>query len=299
MVVIQNKAGQLANRLFAFAHFIGNAIEHDYRLVNPGFDEYCQYFPSLTSAECEGLRISTTLLPFLSFRLFRKGSELLRKRLPASPWHCFYTLPDGGGVFNLQDATYLRDARQKLVFMHGWEFRDQPNLIKHRSSIRALFTPDLQILESVVECRTKAMNRADVLVGVHVRRGDYACWQNGIYLYADSVYRSRMMDVERALKEQGKTVSFVICSNDVIDMEVFSPLQVTPGPGHAVADLYVLASCDLIMGPPSTYSLWASYHSGGKLLFIKNAYAEVRLTDFEVLFPDVASFTPECVRFDQ
>lgn len=209
-----------------------------------------------------------------------------------SPWHCFYTLADGNEVFNLQGDTYLRDARRKIVFMHGWEFRDQANLIKHRSTIKSLFVPDLQVLESVAECRLKAMNRAAVLVGVHVRRGDYARWQNGIYFYNDSVYRARMMDVERALKAQGKTAAFVICSNEVIDLGVFSPLQVTPGPGHAVADLYMLASCDLIMGPPSTYSLWASYHGGGKLLFIKDPHTEVCLADFEVHFPDAGGVRP-------
>lgn len=293
MVVIQNKAGQLANRLFAFAHFIGNAIEYDYRLVNPCFDEYCQYFPSLASAGGEGGRISTALHPSLSFRLFRKGSEFLRMRLPASPWHCFYTLADGDAVFDLKDAAYLRNARRKVVFTHGWEFRDQANLIKHRSTIKALFVPDAHILASVAECRAQVINRADVLVGVHVRRGDYARWQNGIYFYADAVYRSRMMDVESALKAQGKTAAFVICSNDAIDMGFFSPLRVTPGPGHAVADLYVLASCDLIIGPPSTYSLWASYHGGGKLLHIKDAHTDISLLDFEVPFPCAASVTPQ------
>lgn len=292
MVVIQNKSGQLANRLFAFAHFIGNAIEYDYELVNPCFDEYCPYFPALTSAECRGLRISTAFHPSLPYRFFRKGSELLRRRMPASPWHCFYTLADGDPVFDLQDAAYLRDARRKVVFTHGWEFRDHASLLKHRPVIKALFAPDARVLALVAEWREKAIRGADVLVGVHVRRGDYARWQNGIYLYDDSVYRSRMMDVERALKAQGKTTAFVICSNEGIDMGVFSPLQVTPGPGHAVADLYMLASCDLIMGPPSTYSLWASYHGGGKLLFIKDPHTEVSLADFEVHFPDGGGVRP-------
>ena len=45
MLIIQEKLGmQLANRLFLFSHFIANSIENEYILINPTFDEYCQYF---------------------------------------------------------------------------------------------------------------------------------------------------------------------------------------------------------------------------------------------------------------
>jgi hypothetical protein len=32
------------------------------------------------------------------------------------------------------------------------------------------------------------------------------------------------------------------------------------GPGHFIEDLYALASCDYIIGPPSTFSQWASFY---------------------------------------
>ena len=44
MVIIDYKTGQLANRIFKFSYFIANAIEYDYKIVNPCFDEYCYLF---------------------------------------------------------------------------------------------------------------------------------------------------------------------------------------------------------------------------------------------------------------
>jgi hypothetical protein len=32
------------------------------------------------------------------------------------------------------------------------------------------------------------------------------------------------------------------------------------GPGSPVGDLYSLAACNAIMGPPSSFSMWASYY---------------------------------------
>ena len=34
----------------------------------------------------------------------------------------------------------------------------------------------------------------------------------------------------------------------------------TPGPGTEIGDLYSLAACDYIIGPPSTYTQWASFY---------------------------------------
>ena len=43
-LIIVNKPGQLGNRLFVFSHFIAFAIENEYKIINPSFDEYADYF---------------------------------------------------------------------------------------------------------------------------------------------------------------------------------------------------------------------------------------------------------------
>ena len=44
MFVIAQRANQLGNRLFLFAHFIAFAIENNVTLVNPAFEEYAHFF---------------------------------------------------------------------------------------------------------------------------------------------------------------------------------------------------------------------------------------------------------------
>src|SRR5687768_9192807 len=45
MIIVASKPGQLGNRLFVFANLIASALENNFALSNPSFDEYCAYFP--------------------------------------------------------------------------------------------------------------------------------------------------------------------------------------------------------------------------------------------------------------
>ena len=56
MILIADKFGQLANRLFVFAHFIGWGIEHGVVIANPAFDEYAQYFEGTADDPCVAIR---------------------------------------------------------------------------------------------------------------------------------------------------------------------------------------------------------------------------------------------------
>jgi hypothetical protein len=71
---------------------------------------------------------------------------------------------------------------------------------------------------------------------------------------------------EAAALHAGRRVGFLVCSNESVSPLLnLQGLKVIRGPGSAVADLYTLAACDQLMGPPSTFSLWASYWGGAPL----------------------------------
>jgi hypothetical protein len=59
IVIIYEKAGQLANGLFLFGHFIANSIEYKYKLVNLSFNEYCSHFNSTLNGEFLNYPIKT------------------------------------------------------------------------------------------------------------------------------------------------------------------------------------------------------------------------------------------------
>ncbi|HAX17707.1 MAG TPA: hypothetical protein DCY00_03825 [Actinobacteria bacterium] len=50
---------------------------------------------------------------------------------------------------------------------------------------------------------------------------------------------------------------------------------------HFIEDLYSLALCDYIFGPPSTFSMWASFYGEVPLRFITNPDTDLSLDKFK------------------
>ena len=99
---------------------------------------------------------------------------------------------------------------------------------------------------------------SDIVVGVHIRHGDYATFMDGRYFYSLQQYANAMHQIVDQLP--GRRVSFLVCSNSAFTPGDFAGLNVTPGPGHLVEDMYALAETDFMFGPPSTYTGWASFY---------------------------------------
>jgi hypothetical protein len=53
-----------------------------------------------------------------------------------------------------------------------------------------------------------------------------------------------------------------VCSDQPLDPAVLDGLPATPGPGDVLGDLCALRTCDTLIGPPSTFSMWASFSAG-------------------------------------
>src|SRR5262249_46045568 len=96
-----------------------------------------------------------------------------------------------------------------------------------------------------------------------------------------------------------RKVTFVVCSNEEIEKVSFLPLQVIKGPGHVVKDIYLLAKCDYIMGPPSTYTLWASFYGNKPLYQLRSIAEQARPESFKVHPPTVlynfSSILSQCI----
>ena len=285
MIIMQNKSGMLANRLFAFSHFIANAIEHQYVLVNPTFGEYCQYFYATRNNDFGDLPIYVRLGINIPFPLLRVCYYLIEKTIPKSTWHVVikFSPTDLEKQFDLNRDDFLKIANQKVVLTNGWLFRDHKNHAKHSETIRKLFTPDQQILNEVNNLISYARNQGDILIGVHLRKGDYKEWRGGKYYFTDEIYAGKMFQLVSHFGDMGKQVTFWMCSNEVIDEHNFDKYNILLGPGHVIKDLYSLSKCDYIIGPPSTYSRWASFYGKVPLLRIKDPVQRISVEDFLVV----------------
>lgn len=160
--------------------------------------------------------------------------------------------------FSSENADYSDYERlmisRPFVMVEGWAYRNKPLTQKYREFFRHMFYEKNPPIEARTVLASNKINLA-----VHIRRGDYRVWRDGKYYYPDAVYVSA---IEQVLNLAGKEARIVIFTDDrrldraafraVFDDVIFSRFR-------AKTDHYLMSLCDYIVGPPSTFSMWASY----------------------------------------
>ena len=172
----------------------------------------------------------------------------------------------------------FKDSRVKTLWIKGWLYRDYEGLKLYRSIIRDYFAPTNSISQKINTFCEKARENTDILIGVHLRRGDYREFYNGIYFYSDSEIINLFKHIENIFA--GHRVKFMLVSNELIKIEDYKDFDTVTGLGESIADLYSLSKCDYIIGPPSTYSGWASWYNNLPRYEIINAEEVFQLNMF-------------------
>ncbi len=282
MLVISAKSGQLGNRLLLFANFIAFARENNLKVLNPAFDEYAEFFES-TSKDF----LARYPVPAFSIQ----GNNFLRKR-----YYSFNQKLAESGLFktiainrekpfNWIDSDIASQVTggsifffQGWLFRDGWFVRDLEKLRKHSHEIRAYFTPLKKYQDNVYKLISIIKNSSDILIGVHIRQGDYEKHQNGRYFYSSEDYVKVMQFVQNLFIN--KKVGFLICSNFEQEKNLFNQFNYFFGNNHIIEDMYSLAQCDYIMGPPSSYTMWASFYGNKPLYMIRDVSRVPKIEDF-------------------
>jgi hypothetical protein len=246
----------LCNRLFPFAHLIASAIEYDWTVQNEGFFEFAKFF----SGTCD---YAVPAFPhggrsFGSHKIHQSCFHWSRRLAAKLGTEQRIVLGDHD-VYDLSRQD-LRDQleQNRSTQCIGLYYHNNQAMINHAATVRRFFRPVNHICTMISESVIPARAGADVLVGVHIRHGDYETFCGGIMYYTFDEYAQLMRTVADLFP--GKRVSFLISSNAKPPTDAFRHLRIHVGPGHVVGDLYSLAECDYIIGPPSTYSEWASFY---------------------------------------
>ena len=263
VVVVSRGVGRLCNRLVLYAHLIAAAIEHDLVVVNPAFAEYahlfprtagdllCRYPPARGVPAPRGTRRPFLLAVMQAAKVLdslqRSGRDVGLIRLRRDQ---FLDL----------DGPDFRAAveRHRVLFLWDWYFRSTELCHRHRDAVRAFLTPGEEHLARGRAAVEPARRRGRFLIGVHVRRTDYRLFKGGAYFYSLEQYRRLMEQAQAAFPD--RDVSFLVCSDETLSAEPFPGLDVIRGNGEMLGDLLALAACDRLLGPPSTYSGWASFY---------------------------------------
>jgi hypothetical protein len=286
MLILAAKSGQLANRLFLFGHLIAAAIEHDLSFANLAFPEYAPLFESThhdllcrypASAD---RRVPSPMLRQIAYVAARGLTLLLTRTNLKTSLLSAIALPDDQRC-DLNSPEFLQLAsRAQVLLLKGWLFRNNSNFLKHAPQIRQYFTPIEPHRSNVAHLITQARQSCDILIGVHIRQGDYAEFMGGKHFHTTGQYVHVMRNIAFLFPDQ--RVTFLVCSNVPQHAADFSTCNVVFANQHLLEDLYSLAQCDYIIGAVSTYSLWASFYGKVPLYHIQEIDADVTIADFRI-----------------
>lgn len=252
MIYYPNQGAGLCNRLLAAAHLIAHVEVTGNSLFHAALRKYAGVFEGIPE---NGFVIHKASLP-------RRQSW---RRLPVAFLRSGIFPP---GEISFSDPRVKRAETARVLVLIGWRFRDAEALHANADAIRDFFRPVTLHREAIADCLEPLKKKCDFLVGIHIRRGDYASFRGGKYFYDDKVYRRIMTEVQAQLN--GKA-GFLLASDDSVDINRFKDFQVQKAPGNEIQDLYALSGCDLVIGPPSTYSAWASFYGNIPMLHVEHA----------------------------
>lgn len=274
MIVLNDRPGQMCNRIWAFAPFVAFALQHRTRLVVPFFGEYASEFPQLKTLA--GVHFAPTASPAY-LRAVRRVFRTLRSLPPRLRSILRIRIAERWGHENWDRATLT--GRFSAVFLAGWTHPAVvTDLRPWREDFRRILRPPETACAKADAALDLARRHAPTVVGIHIRRADYRAWAGGRYCFSNALYATLMSRISARI--DGPT-AFLLCSNEPVAVSDFPGLEVfSLSQASGVEDLYALSRCDFIAGPPSTFSMWASFYGDVPLYIVEDADRPVEIADF-------------------
>ena len=263
MRVICDAPGQTCNRLWTYVTSVARCVAEKRRMVIIFYDWTIEDFPHLLHC------------PFIYFPL----------------WHKWY-LERGNGWNNYKGLTWKvthNKTWDKIFsafgFKKGWDtMNDTRYLQQTKPQLRHIFQPRKDITDRAERMMAEIRRDNDLVVGIHIRHGDYKTFWDGRYYYTLEEYHQFMLQI-KALHPD-KRVAFFISSNEQFDVSTFEGCRCYrfgKEPSGDMLDLHTLSLCDRILGPWSTYSRWASFIGEVPLCFIKQKNQQLSDQDFSIV----------------
>lgn len=305
MILAADILGQLGNQLFRGAQLVALAADLGRTLVYTGFTPSANHFEGTArDALCRypvrpGLAATTQAKRERAAARMWFASRALRKlgarRLAGVRAIAAIEFGDGG-YHDIGDPRRIAEWRRShTLIVVGFHIRHDEGVRRHAAAIRAHFKPIAEHGARVDDVVALARAQCDVLVGVHVRRGDYKQFYGGWFHYPDDAYAAAMRQTRDLFP--GQRVGFLICTNVAIDAARFEGLRIFHGPRPAIVDLYALAACDRIIGPPSSFGGWAAFYGQAPMLAMTNPHHTVTPESFRTLTtPEVPEGFADCTK---
>ncbi|WP_212001183.1 alpha-1,2-fucosyltransferase [Chitinophaga sp. HK235] len=258
MVVLTKLYGQTSNNFIQFIHIDSFCRENNIPFHSPYFRKYFEHYPALRSYGID--------YPWVLMKLLTKTK--LYKVL-------HFEEGDGKQIPTYQNAVLTK----KRVFCKGWHFYSKDTVVKYRKHYQQLFKPDINEQELHSKYLKKENN--ETIIGVHIRRGDYKEWLDGQYYFEDDVYIDKIKQLLSCLNTPHKVIIFT--NDDMLNKANYTQhfnVVFSENPVHI--DHFLMSRCDYLLGPVSTFNMWASYIGETPLYHIGRADDVITLDQFKV-----------------
>jgi len=263
MRVICDAPGQTCNRLWTYVASVAQCIAEKKKMAIIFFDWTIEDFPNLLHA------------PFIYFPLYHK-------------WY----LEKGNGWNNYKGLTWkvTHNKTWDKIFKFfgckkGWDtMSDTRYLAQTKTELQHIFRPKKAITDKADALMADIRKEADLVVGVHIRHGDYKTFYDGRFYYTLEEFHQYMQQIQQLYSD--KRVAFFISSNESFSTDQFigcTCYRFGKEPSGDILDLHTLSLCDRIIGPWSTYSRWASFIGEVPLCCFKGRQQQISNESFSVI----------------
>ncbi len=286
----------LCNQMFPFANVIAFAKRNNQTVIYPDFAKHADNFPFFTNNElCQfptGGKVNNFWALLARNRSLKKW--LLRTNHIFRLFPHIHMSPEHSYDFESESN---RDNNRRILsapvaVLDGLYLLSDENFIREKDMIKNVFAPTTAIMRNVNDCIDRVRENADIVIGTHMRFGDYLTFKKSM-AYEVSEYYEVMQQFVKLFGN--KRVAFVLCSDKQLNVSDFPNVRASNSPGHYVEDLYCLSRCDLIIGPPSTFSQWASFYGDVPRYAIN--YKNELLHGLTVTEPHMEAFFVHCSGF--
>jgi hypothetical protein len=267
MLILSSTGGRLGNLLILHSHALAYAAQMKQSVWFPALHAHARSFEGPSKGLVlgnEALNRLHRLVPgkYPEWFLLKLGNQIEKRRISNRIVGTVTASFDEPIVDTpMEDPAFAEKVkRHRLLFLLGFRFR-APNYIQsQRSLLLEYFRPVEAVRSRIDRVEQEARSKGDVLVAAHIRRGDYEHFQGGKYFYPLETYSERMRQIRDLLAPQ--RVVFVVLAEQRLDPEHFAGLDILPGPGAPVEDMYTIGRCDYSFGVPSTFSRWGAWYGG-------------------------------------
>lgn len=264
--------GQLCNRFWSYLSSVQWAIENNKKVYVIFWDPQIKYYYNLRHNDIINFPFYNWMWNFELFSRYPFRGLIMR-------------------IFDTPQFKQFASSSKgkRLGFIKGWKsysVEDSKrlwNIKEVNDKIKFIFRPNNDIIEKVERLFNSRFNRkTDIIVGVHIRKGDYKTFCEGQYYYSDDVYIRFMRHIQKNFLDK---VRFFCATNEFLPSAIvdeFSPLVISEA--NAAEDLYGLSICDYLIGPPSTFSQWASFWGRVPLFVIETPDCLPSVDDFSCVY---------------